>query len=92
MKLNVKALTITVAIFWGGGVFLIGLANLIWPDYGVAFLQLVASIYPGYNGPVSFGSVVVATGLAFVDGGLGGLLLAVIYNRVADTGSGDSCC
>ena len=92
MKLNVKALTITVALFWGAAVFLVGLANLIWADYGVAFLQLVASIYPGYNGPGSFGSVVVATALAFVDGGLGGLLIAVIYNRAADTGSGESCC
>jgi hypothetical protein len=92
MKLNVKALTITVAIFWGGAVLLVGLANLIWPDYGVAFLQLVASIYPGYHGPASFGSAVVATGYAVVDGGFGGLIFAVIYNRLADAGSDESCC
>ena len=83
MKLNVKAMTLTAAILWGGAVLMAGLANLIWNSYGVAFLQLVASIYPGYDGSASFGSVVVVTLYAVVDGGFGGLIFAVIYNRLA---------
>jgi len=47
MKLSIRALVITAAILWGGGVFFCGILNLIWPAYGVAFLQLVSSIYPG---------------------------------------------
>ena len=80
MKLNVKALTLTVAVIWGGTVLMVGLINLIWNGYGVAFLQVVASIYPGYGGAASFRSVVIATLYALVDGGFGGLILAAVYN------------
>jgi hypothetical protein len=27
----------------------VGVSNLIWPGYGQAFLQLAASMYPGYS-------------------------------------------
>ena len=30
MKINIKALSLTIAIVWGGSILLIGLANLIW--------------------------------------------------------------
>jgi hypothetical protein len=33
MKLNLKALAFSLAILWGGCVFLAGLANMIWPGY-----------------------------------------------------------
>ena len=49
MKLSVKSLAITCSIFGGASVFLMGLAPLIWPGYGTAFLELAASIYPGYE-------------------------------------------
>ncbi len=50
MKLDTKAFTLTVAIVWGGAVLMAGITNLIWNGYAVAFLALVASIYPGYDG------------------------------------------
>ena len=50
MRMDIKALSLTVAIVWGGSILLIGLANLIWTSYGVAFLEVAASIYPGYRG------------------------------------------
>ena len=46
MKLSLKGLAIAGAVVWGGGILVVGLANLIWEGYGVAFLELVASIYP----------------------------------------------
>lgn len=49
MSLNVKALALTTAVVWGGCLFLTGLANLAFPGYGLAWLQLAASIYPGYH-------------------------------------------
>ena len=55
MRMDIKALALTVAIVWGGSILLIGLANLIWTTYGVAFLEVAASIYPGYRGGSSFG-------------------------------------
>lgn len=49
MKLSLKSLSITVAVLWGAIVFLVAIANLIWPPYGAAFLNTVSSVYPGYE-------------------------------------------
>ncbi len=80
MKINIKALSLTVAIVWGGSILLIGLANLIWPTYGVAFLEVIASIYPGYQAASSFGEVLVGTLYGLVDGFVGGLITGWLYN------------
>ena len=85
MTLSIRALTFTAALLWGGGVLVCGLANLIWPTYNVAFLQLVSSIYPGYHATRSLGSVVVGTLYALLDGAVCGWLFAWLYNRVART-------
>ena len=82
MRLSIKSLTMTAAILWGGAVLLAGIANLIWPSYAAAFLQVVDSIYPGYHAGQGFGSVIVGTLYAIVDGAMGGLLFGWIYNRV----------
>ena len=42
MRLDVKALGFTFAILGGGSILLIGIANLMWPDYGGALLGLAA--------------------------------------------------
>ena len=81
MRLSIKSLTMTAAILWGGAVLLAGIANLIWPSYAAAFLQVVDSIYPGYHAGQGFGSVIVGTLYAIVDGAVGGLLFGWIYNR-----------
>ena len=83
MKLDTKAFTLTVAIVWGGAVLMAGITNLIWNGYAVAFLALVASIYPGYDGLPTAWSIAVATLYAVIDGVFGGLVIAVIYNRLA---------
>jgi hypothetical protein len=56
------------------------MANMIWPSYGESFLQLLDSIYPGYHVSGSFGSVVIGTLYAIVDGGVGGLAFGLLYN------------
>ena len=83
MKLSIGAVTITVAILWGGTVLLCGIANLIWPSYGLAFLKLAASIYPGYHATRSLGGLVVGTGYAILDGAVAGLLFGWLYNYFA---------
>jgi hypothetical protein len=80
MKLCVKSLAIACCIFCAASVFLMGLAHLIWPSYGAAFLELAASIYPGYE-IGGFGSVIVGTLYAAVDGAIGGAIFAWLYNR-----------
>jgi hypothetical protein len=86
MMLNIKALAIVGAVLTGACLLLVGIFNLIFPSYGVAFLDLMASIYPGYHGPAGFGSVIVATLYAIVDGAVCGAILAWLYNLVAGGG------
>jgi len=81
MTLDTKALALAAAILWGGSILLLALANQIAPPYGSDWLRLMASIYPGYHGPSGFGSVIVVTLYAMVDGAIGGALLAWLYNR-----------
>ncbi|UCC84005.1 MAG: hypothetical protein JSW46_03480 [Gemmatimonadota bacterium] len=80
MKLSVKSLAISCSIFMAALVFLMGLAHLIWPGYGTAFLEVTASVYPGYD-VGGFGSVIVGTLYAAVDGAVCGAVLAWLYNR-----------
>lgn len=76
MRLNVMALGLAAGILWGGVIFLVALANLLWPGYGAGFLELVASIYPGYSPASGIGSVVLGTVYGLIDGVLGGMIFA----------------
>ncbi len=87
MRLDMKASTIAVAILWGAVVFLVGIGNLIFTGYGEAFLQMVASLYPGYHATASFGQVIVGTLYALVDGAIAGLVVSWLYNLLAARGS-----
>ncbi len=80
MSLSIKALAIAGAVFTGGSFLLIGMLNLLFPGYGVGFLELGASIYPGYQGPGGFGSVIVVTFYGLIDGAIAGALFAWLYN------------
>lgn len=84
MKLCIKSLAMTCGIFGGALVFLMGLAHLIWPGYGTAFLELAASVYPGYE-VGGFGSVIVGTCYAAVDGAICGAIFGWLYNRFVGT-------
>jgi hypothetical protein len=80
MKLNIKALALAGAIFWGVSVLLVGMANLIWVGYAQRFLEGLASIYPGYHATRSLAEVVVVTLYAAVDGVIGGIVFGGLYN------------
>lgn len=80
MKLSVKGIALAAAITWAGSIFLVGIMNLIWSGYGVAFLDLARSIYPGYAAMSGFVGVIVGTCYAFVDGLVGGAIFAWLYN------------
>jgi hypothetical protein len=82
MSLNIKALAVVAGIMWGGLFLLVGVANLIFPSYGVAFLQLGDSIYPGYTAQAGFVSVILATLYALVDGVICGAIFGWLYNYV----------
>ncbi len=83
MRFNITALAITTGLFWGAAILLVSLANLIWPEYGVALLDVAASVYPGYQAGTGIGSVIVGTLYALVDGAVAGAIFAWLYNFVA---------
>lgn len=84
MKLSVKGMALAFALFWGVlCMFLVGLANMIWPWYGQAFLGVMDSIYPGYHATANFGQVIIGTLYGMVDGAVGGAVLAWLYNQFA---------
>jgi hypothetical protein len=83
MKLSVKGLAIAFAIVWGGAIFLVGVANLVSDTYGVAFLEVMASVYPGYSLDGDFGQVLVGTLYGALDGAIGGFIFGFLYNKFA---------
>ena len=87
MKLNIKAFMLTSCILCTACVFIMGMANLIWSGYGTLFLQLVASIYPGYDAGSTIGSVIVAALYAAVDGAIFGLIFSWLYNLLLGKGT-----
>ncbi len=88
--LSVKGLALTGGILWGGCVLLVGLGNLVWPSYGVAFLEIARSIYPGYAQTAGFLGVIVGTLYALLDGAILGALIAWLYNRFRGASSAAS--
>ena len=71
MKLSIKGLALASGILWGGSILLVGVANLIWPSYGVAYLDLARAIYPGYGSSAGFGGVMIGTVYGVADGAVG---------------------
>ncbi len=80
MRCNITALTLTAGLLWGGAVLVVALANLMWPGYGLAFLDVIASIYPGYHPGAGAGSVITATLYGLADGAAGGAVFGWLYN------------
>jgi hypothetical protein len=83
MRVSGRALAIATGLLWGGAILLVGLINLAGVTYGRAFLQAIGSLYPGFHASPALGDTLVGTVYGFVDGGVGGLLLAWLYNAVA---------
>ncbi len=83
MKLSIRGLALAAGLLWGGGLLVIGLANMAWPEYAEAMLKTCSSIYPGYHASGSFGDLIVGTLYGFVDGGIGGAIFAWLYNKLS---------
>jgi len=83
MRFNMVALAITAGVIWGAAILLVSLANLVWPAYGSALLDVAASVYPGYKPGTGFGSVITGTLYALVDGSIAGAIFAWLYNFAA---------
>ena len=84
MRINIKAAALTAGVVWGVlAMFAIGVGNLLSPGYGQTFLDVMASVYPGYMAEPSFGQVLIGALYGALDGAIGGVVFAWLYNTVA---------
>lgn len=80
MKINIKALALSMGITWGLVVFLLTVWFLVM-GYNGTFLAKLGSFYFGYS--VSWFGSVIGFAYGFVDGILGGMLIGYLYNKFA---------
>ena len=83
MQLNLKALSLVAGIFTAASILLVGVVNLFWSGYGVAFLQIMASSYPGYDAAGTIGRL-----YGLVDGLVCGWIFGWLYNRLTSMRAG----
>ena len=86
MRLNIIALSLAAAVLWSAAILFVALANLVWPGYGGAFLELVASIYPGYHPGQGIASIITGTLYGLVDGAIAGAVFGWLYNFISRCG------
>lgn len=80
MKINIKALALSIGIVWGLAVFLLTVWFLIM-GYNGNLLAKLGSVYLGYS--VSWLGAFIGLIYGFVDGLIGGALLGFLYNKFA---------
>jgi len=85
MKFSIRGLAVASAVLWGFVMLFMTGTNLIWGNYGQQFLQLMASVYPGYHATRSVAGLVIGTLYGIVDGFIGGAVFAWLYNQCAKT-------
>jgi len=78
-KCQPLALGIAIGVLWACSVFLAGIFAMF--GWGAAFVNVLASFYIGYGASI-VGAIIGAV-WAFIDGFVGGAIIAWIYNLVA---------
>lgn len=82
MRMDKKALGLTLGCLTGGAVFV----ATLWSTYRCCgeHLELLAQFYIGYT--VTLRGAFIGLAYGFVDGFIGGWLIAWLYNRFASSG------
>lgn len=78
-RLQPVPLGIAVGVLWAAYVFFAGIFAMF--DWGVALVNVLGSFYIGYNASI-LGAIVGAV-WAFIDGLVGGAVVAWLYNMLA---------
>jgi hypothetical protein len=81
MKLDIRAFGLALGILWGASLIFFGLLAMAAPDYCSDFVRAIGSKYIGYA--ASFSGSIIGGIWGFIDAGIGGLILAWLYNKLA---------
>ena len=84
-QFSVRALAITIGIFWAVCVAVVWLINLIAPTYGLTFLWLVSSSSPGFHAEPTLMSILIGTAYALLEGMIAGGFIAWLYNLMRNS-------
>ena len=87
-KLHPISLGLAMGLMWGGSLFFLTLACMWW-GFGNLFIQIVATIYIGFE-PTLLGAFIGFL-YGFVDVFVLGFLIAVIYNACRPKGCAHDC-
>lgn len=90
MKLSLKGLTLAGGTIWALSILVIGILNIMSPEYGGEFLRKMATVYPGYKASGKLIDLIVGMLYAFLVGAIWGLILGVLYNAFAGKSMGKS--
>ena len=74
-----KAFTLSFGISCGLYMLFIGLVSIF--GWGVKFVEAVSSVYIGFT-PTFLGAIIGMV-WGFVDGAIGGAIIAFVYNKIA---------
>ncbi len=77
MRLNPMRLGLAGGIVWGVSLLILTLLS-VWTGYSTEFLNLINSIYPGYQ--ISVVGGMIGLGYGFLDGFVGLYIFAWLYN------------
>ena len=83
MKIDVRAMALTIGILWGAQFLFLGILMRFFPGYGETWIQLWADVYPLYEGSGGVLDTLIGTVFGLIDGILGGAVVAWLYNRIA---------
>jgi hypothetical protein len=80
MKVSLRGMAIAAGVLWGGAILFLGVFNLASSSYGLSFLRMVSSVYPGFHVSRTIGDVLTGTVYALIDGAIAGLVFGWLYN------------
>ncbi len=79
-ELDVKALGISVGAVAGGSMALLGVAAMF--GYGSSAMEMIAGFYIGFDSTPA--GIVLGAIYGFIDGAIGGVAVAWLYNYFSD--------
>ena len=80
MKFNIAAAAIAGGVGFAFALGISGILNMAFDGYGKAFLEVIASIYPGYKASGTAGDLVIGCFYAATDGIIAGGGISLLYN------------